>query len=68
MKRILATISTALLAAASSEVSVWVCLAAGAGAGAYGRDYNVVNAKFMALRGCERRAPITLVWCRPGWQ
>jgi hypothetical protein len=71
MKRIFATVSTALLAAASSEASVWVCLAAGAGAGAYGRDYNVVNAKLMALRGCERRGPIpicTIVWCRPGWQ
>jgi hypothetical protein len=36
-----------------------------------GRDYSVVNAKLMALRGCERRGPIpicTIVWCRPGWQ
>jgi hypothetical protein len=36
MKRILATVSTALLAAASSEASAWVCLAAGAGAAALG--------------------------------
>ena len=71
MTRLLASlfIATSLLAVASSA---WVCLAAGAGSSAYGRDYyNVVDAKLMALRGCERRSPIpicTIVWCRPGWR
>jgi hypothetical protein len=74
MKRILASaaVGAALLAAASSEASAWVCLAAGVGSSAYGRDYyNVIDAKIMALRGCERRSPIpvcTIVWCRPGWR
>ena len=60
----------ALLAAASSEASAWVCLAAGAGSSGYGRDpYYVQDAKIIALRTCERRSPIpicTIVWCRPG--
>jgi hypothetical protein len=74
MKRVLASaaVGAALLAAASSEASAWVCLAAGAGSSAYGRDYyNVVDAKLIALRGCERRSLIpicTIVWCRPGWR
>ena len=74
MTRLLASlfIATSLLAVASSEASAWVCLAAGAGSSAYGRDYyNVVDAKLMALRGCERRSSIpicTIVWCRPGWR
>jgi hypothetical protein len=74
MARLLASVfvATSLLAVASSEASAWVCLAAGFGSSAYGRDYyNVVDAKLMALRGCERRSPIpicTIVWCRPGWR
>jgi hypothetical protein len=74
MKRMLASavIGAALLAAASSEASAWVCLAAGAASSAVGRDYyNVVDAKLMALRRCERASPIpvcTIVWCRPGWR
>jgi hypothetical protein len=72
MKRVLATaaVGAALLAAASSEASAWVCLAAGAGSSGYGRDpYYVQDAKIIALRTCERRSPIpicTIVWCRPG--
>jgi hypothetical protein len=72
MKRILASaaVGAALLAAASSEASAWVCLAAGAGSSGYGRDpYYVQDAKIIALRTCERRSPIpicTIVWCRPG--
>jgi hypothetical protein len=72
MGRLLASIfvATSLLAVASSEASAWVCLAAGVSSSAYGRDYyNVVDAKLMALRGCERRSPIpicTIMWCRPG--
>ena len=65
-----AAVGAALLAAASSEASAWVCLAAGAGSSAYGRDpYYVQDAKIIALRTCERRSPIpicTIVWCRPG--
>jgi hypothetical protein len=74
MKRILASaaIGAALLAAASSEASAWVCLAAGVGFSAVGRDhYSVVDAKIMALRRCERSSPVpvcTIVWCRPGWR
>ena len=48
MTRLLASlfIATSLLAVASSEASAWVCLAAGAGSSAYGRDYyNVVDAR-----------------------
>jgi hypothetical protein len=42
MTRLLASlfIATSLLAVASSEASAWVCLAAGAGSSAYGRDYS----------------------------
>ena len=72
MKRVLATaaVGAALLAAASSEASAWVCLAAGVSSSGYGRDpYYVQDAKIIALRTCERRSPIpicTIVWCRPG--
>ena len=72
MKRALATaaIGAALLAAASSEASAWVCMAVGAGSSGYGRDpWYVQDAKIIALRTCERRSPIpvcTIAWCRPG--
>ena len=60
MKRVLATaaVGAALLAAASSEASAWVCLAAGAGSSGYARDpYDVQDAKIIALRTCEGRSP-----------
>jgi hypothetical protein len=61
MKRILASaaVGAALLAAASSEASAWVCSAAGAGSTGYGRDpFYVQDAKIVVLRTCERRSPI----------
>ena len=72
MKRMLASaaIGAAVIAAASSEASAWVCLAVGVGSRAVGRDYNsVVEAKLMALRECERNSPVPvcyIAWCREG--
>jgi hypothetical protein len=72
MKRMLvsAVIGSALVAAASTEASAWVCRAVGFGSSATARDYNsVVNAKLMALRECERLNPVpvcTILWCREG--
>jgi hypothetical protein len=72
MKRMLASaaIGAALVAAASTEASAWVCRAVGFGSSAMGRDYNsVVYAKLMALRECERNSPVpvcTILWCREG--
>ena len=58
MKRVRATaaIGAALLAAASSEASAWVSLAAGAGSSGYGRDpYYVQDAKCRIASGGSRR-------------
>ena len=71
MGRILASlvIAASLLSVASSEASAWVCRATGLGSGGFGRSYSVVDAKFQALRRCERHSPVpicTILWCRPG--
>ncbi|MCC6777010.1 MAG: hypothetical protein IT537_10295 [Hyphomicrobiales bacterium] len=62
-------LGAALLGAASSEASAWVCKATGVGSGGFGRSYSIIDAKLIALRKCERRSPVpvcTLVGCRPG--
>jgi hypothetical protein len=71
MARVLASlvIATALLGAASSEASAWVCRATGLGSGGWGHSYSIIDAKLIALRKCERRSPVpicTLIGCRPG--
>lgn len=72
MKRMFASaaIGVVLVGATSSEAPAWVCLAVGVGSKAIGRDYNsVVEAKLMALRGCERNSPVPvcyIAWCREG--
>ena len=70
MNRVLATaaVGAALLAAASSEASAWVCLAAGAGSSGYGRDpYYVQDAKIIALRTCERRSDPSRAILQASW-
>jgi hypothetical protein len=72
MGRILASLVLAisLLALASSEASAWVCQAAGVASGGWGRSYNIIDAKIIALRRCERRSPVpvcTILWCVPGY-
>jgi hypothetical protein len=71
MGRILASlvIAASLISVASSEASAWVCRATGVGSGGFGRSYSVGDAKFQALRRCERHSPVpicTILWCRPG--
>ena len=70
MKGTLATlaVAVALLAFGASEASAWVCRAAGVGGSITGRSWNIVDAKLIALRKCERRSPVpvcTIVYCRP---
>jgi hypothetical protein len=62
-------LAATLMALASSEASAWVCRAAGAGAGGWGRSWSIVDAKLWALRSCEHRSVVpvcTILWCRPG--
>jgi hypothetical protein len=68
MGRILASflVAASLLAAASSEASAWVCRATGLGSGGFARSYSIIDAKFWALRRCERHGLVpvcTLLWC-----
>ena len=70
MGRILASliIAASLLSVASSEASAWTCRATGLGSGGWGRSYSVADAKFQALRRCERHSPVpvcTILWCHP---
>jgi hypothetical protein len=72
MGRILASlvIAAALTSVATSEASAWVCRATGLGSGGWARSGSIIDAKFWALRRCERHSPVpvcTLVYCRPGW-
>ena len=60
-------VAMALLAFGSSEASAWVCRAGGIGVSTVGRSWNVIDAKIIALRSCERRSPIpicTILYCR----
>src|SRR5262249_12226292 len=62
-------VAASLLTLASSEASAWVCYATGLGSGGDGRAYDIIDAKLLALRRCERNSPVpvcTLLWCRPG--
>ena len=48
----------------------WVCRTTGLGSGGWARSGSIIDAKFWALRRCERHSPVpvcTLVYCRPGW-
>lgn len=60
-------VAAALLAFGSSEASAWVCRAGGVGVTTVGRSWNIIDAKLIALRKCERRSPIpvcTIIYCR----
>lgn len=60
-------VAAALLAFGSSEASAWVCRAGGVGVSTVGRSWNIIDAKLIALRKCERRSPIpvcTILYCR----
>ncbi len=60
-------VAAALLAFGSSEASAWVCRAGGVGGTTVGRSWNIIDAKLIALRKCERRSPIpvcTILYCR----
>ena len=70
MGRTIASLAFAagLLAVASSEASAVVCRAVGAGSTGVGRAYLYSDAKWIALRRCERRSPVpvcTILYCRP---
>jgi len=72
MGRIFASvvIAAALMSAATSEASAWVCRATGVASGGWARSASIIDAKFWALRRCERYSPVpvcTLLYCRPGW-
>ena len=69
LKAVLATlaVATALVALAPSEASAWVCRAGGVGGTTVARSWNIIDAKIVALRRCERRSPIpvcTILYCR----
>jgi len=71
MGRILASlvVAAALMSVASSEASAWVCRSTGFGSGGWARSASIIDAKFLALRRCERHSPVpvcTLLYCRPG--
>jgi succinate-acetate transporter protein len=68
MKMTLVTLAVAmaLLAFGASEASAWVCRAGGIGGTTLGWSWNVIDAKLIALRKCERRSPIpvcTILHC-----
>jgi hypothetical protein len=57
----------AMLAGGASEASAWVCRAGGLGVTTFGSSRSIENAKFIALRRCERRSPVpvcTILYCR----
>ena len=60
-------IGVALLAMASSDASAWTCRAVGLSGSAWARHWNIIDAKMLALRRCERMSALhvcTLMWCR----
>ena len=60
-------VAVALLAVVSSEASAWTCWAGGVTGRAYARSYNIIDAKLLALRRCERMSAMhvcTILWCR----
>jgi hypothetical protein len=59
-------VTAALLAFGASDASAWVCRATGVGVVTVGRSWNIIDAKLIALRKCERRSPVpvcTIVYC-----
>jgi len=60
-------VAIAVLACGASEASAWVCRAGGVGVTTFGRSRNIIDAKIIALRRCERRSPLpvcTVLYCR----
>ena len=56
-----------LLAFGTADASAWVCRAGGVGGTTVARSWNIIDAKIVALRKCERRSPIpvcTILYCR----
>ena len=69
MRGILASlvVAVALLAVVSSEASAWTCRAAGVSGASWARSRNIIDAKLLALRRCERMSAFhvcTVLWCR----
>jgi hypothetical protein len=61
-------VAVALLAVVSSEASAWgwTCRAAGLSGTAWARSWNIIDAKLLALRRCERMSALpvcTILWC-----
>jgi len=59
-------VAVALLAATSSEASAWTCRAGGLSGTAWALSWNIVDAKLLALRRCERMSALpvcTILWC-----
>ena len=61
-------VAVALLAVVSSEASAWAwtCRAAGLSGTAWVRSWNIIDAKLLALRRCERMSALpvcTILWC-----
>jgi len=69
MRLILAAIATtAVLLAAPTSASAWVCRADGLGSSGGGAAGSAARAKFVALRRCERGSLLhlcTISYCRP---
>jgi hypothetical protein len=70
MKTVLSSLVVAacLLVLAPTDASAWTCRAIGAGVSTYARNWNVIDAKLIALRRCERRSIVpvcTILWCSP---
>jgi hypothetical protein len=60
-------VAAAMLAMASSEAGAWTCKAVGLSGYSIARHWNIIDAKLLALRRCERRSTLhvcTLLWCR----
>jgi hypothetical protein len=69
MKGILVSVAVAvaLLGMAASEASAWTCRAVGLSGSAWARHYNIIDAKLLALRRCERMSALhvcTIAYCR----
>jgi hypothetical protein len=59
-------VAVALLAVVSSEASAWTCRAGGLSGTAWARSWNIIDAKLLALRRCERMSALpvcTILWC-----
>jgi hypothetical protein len=59
-------VAAGLLVVVSSEASAWTCRAGGLSGTAWARSWNIIDAKLLALRRCERMSALpvcTILWC-----